>query len=97
MTAEEPKAKRLGIEAFMGKNQKTSHMTREEAQAFKRRWELVNKAEKEELAATPVAHKFRQLAALMTSAGKFGWPNNRETEEAQVRNRWARLRRAYNV
>ena len=87
----------LEIEASMGKNQKTGKMTREEVQAFKRRWEIVNNAEKKELATTPVAHKFRQLMALMASVGKLEWTGNRETEEAQVRDRWVRLRRACNV
>jgi putative transcriptional regulator len=87
----------LEIEASIGKRQKTGHMSRGEAQAFKRRWEIVNMAEKDELAATPLVHKFHQLAALMTSAGILGWTGNRETEAAQVRDRWARLRKAYNV
>jgi putative transcriptional regulator len=87
----------LEIEASMGKNQSPGHMTRGEAKAFKRRWEIVNTAEKEELATTPVAHKFRQLMSLMTTAGKLGWTSNMETEEAQVRDRWALLRRCSNV
>jgi transcriptional regulator with XRE-family HTH domain len=34
-------------------------LTKEEAQAFKRRWQAVNAAENEELASTPVAVKFQ--------------------------------------
>jgi len=68
-------------------------LTREEAQAFKRRWETVNAAEREELGSTPVAHKFRQLAALLASAGKLGWTEALAEEEDLVRERWARLRR----
>ena len=67
-------------------------LTREEAQAFKRRWEIVNTAEREELGSTPVAHKFRQLAALMASAATLGWTETLSAEEDQVRKRWARLR-----
>jgi putative transcriptional regulator len=66
-------------------------LTRGEAQAFKRRWEAVNAAEKEELGSTPVAHKFRQLTALLASAGTLGWTE--AAEEDLVRQRWARLRR----
>jgi transcriptional regulator with XRE-family HTH domain len=68
-------------------------LTRGEAQAFKRRWETVNAAEREELGSTPVAHKFRQLAALLASAGKLGWTEALAEEEDLVRERWARLRR----
>jgi transcriptional regulator with XRE-family HTH domain len=68
-------------------------LTRKEAQAFKRRWEAVNAAEKEELASTSAADKFRQVAALLASAGKFGWTEAQTVEEDQVRERWARLRR----
>lgn len=70
-----------------------ARLTRGEAQAFKKRWEAVNAAEREELAATPVAHKFRQLAVLLASAGKLGWTGALAAEEEQVRDRWARLRR----
>jgi transcriptional regulator with XRE-family HTH domain len=72
-------------------------LTREEAQAFKQRWKVVNAAEKEELASTPMAHKFRQLAALMTSAEELGWTEALAAEESQVRDRWTRLRRAYHA
>ena len=50
----------LELETSLGKNQKNDRMTRAEAQAFKDRWEVVNTAEKEELASTPMADKFRQ-------------------------------------
>jgi putative transcriptional regulator len=71
-----------------------SRLTRREAQAFKRRWEAVNAAERQELAATPVARKFHQLAALMNSAAALGWTEVLAAEESQVRDRWIRLRRA---
>jgi hypothetical protein len=87
----------LELEASLGKNQKNNRMTRAEAQAFKDRWEVVNTAEKEELASTPMADKFRQLAALLTSAGKLGWTRDMEAEEPQVRDRWVRLRRVYHT
>jgi transcriptional regulator with XRE-family HTH domain len=68
-------------------------LTRQAGLAFKRRWAAVNAAEREELGSLPVAHKFRQLAALMASAGKFGYSQARAAEENQIRKRWARLRR----
>lgn len=72
-------------------------MTKEEAQAFKKRWELVNAAEREELASTPMMLKFRQFAVLLASAGQFAWTKEMEEAEKQVRERWARLRRVYGV
>ncbi|MBM4274341.1 MAG: helix-turn-helix domain-containing protein [Deltaproteobacteria bacterium] len=72
-------------------------LTRKEAQAFKRRWEVVNAAEKKELASTPVAHKFRQVAALLASAGKLGWTETLGAEDDLVWERWARLRREYHA
>lgn len=72
-------------------------ITKAEARSFKRRWKAVNAAEREELRATPAAHKFRQLAALMASVGELGWTEALAAEEAEVRDRWNRLRRAYRV
>jgi len=86
----------LEMEAALGAGL-AARLTRVEAQAFKRRWEAVNAAEREELGSTPVADKFRQLAALLASAGKLGWTEDLEVEEGQVRERWARLRREYHA
>jgi putative transcriptional regulator len=72
-------------------------LTREEAQAFKQRWQTVNTAEKVELASTPVAHKFRQVAALLASAKQLGWTEAQEGEDDLVRERWARLRREHHA
>jgi hypothetical protein len=74
-----------------------SQITKTEAQAFKRRWATVNAAEREELQATTVAQKLRQLAVLMASAEELGWMEALAAEEAQVRDRWSQLRRAYDV
>lgn len=72
-------------------------LTKGEAQAYKKRWEAVNTAEKEELASTPVVHKFRQVAALIASAGQLAWTEAQTEEEDQVRERWARLRQKYHA
>ncbi len=85
----------LEMEAASGEG--SGRLTKGEAQGFKRRWEAVNAAEREELASTPVAHKFRQVAALLASAGKLGRTETLAAEEDLVRERWARLRRGYHV
>jgi hypothetical protein len=65
-----------------------------EAHAFRARWQLANTAEREELRTTPIAHKLRQLAALMASARMLGETTDHGEEEAEIRSRWNRLRRA---
>lgn len=72
-------------------------LTKSEAQAFKKRWEAVNAAEQEELRMTDMATKLRQLAALMASVSELGRDEARASEEAEVRKRWKRLRRACGV
>lgn len=72
-------------------------ITKAEARAFRRRWKAANAAEIEELRSTPISQKFRQLAALMASAKQLGWTKTLEKEEADVRDRWNRLRRAFHV
>lgn len=72
-------------------------LTREEASAFRERWEMVNTAEQAELRATPLAYKLRQLAALMTSVPSLGWTEALAAEEAEVRARWNRLRAALHA
>jgi transcriptional regulator with XRE-family HTH domain len=80
--------------ASTGEKAPVGHLTRSAAQDFQRRWQRVNAAEREELSFTPVAHKFRQLAALLASAGALGWTAApAAAEEGRVRLRWARLRR----
>jgi predicted ArsR family transcriptional regulator len=69
-------------------------ITREEGRAFRKRWEAVNAAEREELRAMSGEEKLRQLAALMASRDLFDWTEEMR-EEAEVRQRWNRLRRAY--
>lgn len=81
----------LEMEAALGQNS-ANRLTRGEAQSFRKRWEMVNAAEREELASTPVSQKFRQVAGLLISARKLGWTEALEAEEDQVRERWAKLR-----
>ena len=86
----------LEMEATSSKDSAVG-ISREEAQAFKRRWEAVNAAERGELATTPLADKFHQVAALLTSAQKLGWTEDSAAEENLVRERWAQLRREYHA
>ncbi len=72
-------------------------LTKAEAQAFAARWKMVNAAEREELRATPLVTKLRQLAALMASVDRLGWAQALAEEEDEVRERWRKLRKAYGV
>ena len=72
------------------------HLTKQEARAFKQRWDAVNAAERQELASTPVAQKFRQLEALIASARQLGW-TDLTAEDDGVWERWARLRKRVHV
>jgi len=67
-------------------------LTRTEARKFRAGWKLVNAAEKMELQSTSLDQKLRQFAALMASADAMGWTEALAVEEAEVRERWNRLR-----
>jgi len=69
-------------------------LTKEQATAFKRRWELLRPREIAELRATPIEVKLRQLAALMASVRDLGWDERLAEGEAAVWRRWKRLRDA---
>ncbi|MCH8805086.1 MAG: hypothetical protein IH986_03250 [Planctomycetes bacterium] len=70
-------------------------LTKAEAEAYRRRWQLVNDAEREELRHTSVEQKFRQLAVLMASCDALGWTEQLAQEEEDVRVLWIRLRKIY--
>jgi hypothetical protein len=74
-----------------------NRITKLEARAFKTRWKIVNKAEREELRDTPVIEKFKQLVALMSSAKELGWTKALVAEDKEVRGRWNKLRKYYHV
>jgi len=77
---------------------KKNHITKKEALEFKKRWETVNKAEKQELRETSAFKKMQQLAALMSSIKAFvGWDDILALEENKVRERWNRLKEVYSV
>lgn len=72
-------------------------LTKDEARAFKARWEEVNAAECRELRRMSPTHKFRQLTSLMRWVNELGWSGILAEEEREVRERWNRLRRVYRV
>lgn len=76
-----------------------SSITAEQARWYldPERWRLVEEQEILELRSTPMEIKARQLAALMAARHLFSEDRNRENEVAEVRARWARIRRAYGV
>ena len=75
----------------------TKTMTRDDGEAFKARWAMVNTAERDELRTTSMDKKLRQLAALMASVEKLGWDEALAAEEIQAREQWRRLRQAYGI
>jgi hypothetical protein len=81
----------------MKKQNKEVRITKSAALKFRRRWKLVNAAEKSELRCTPIAEKLGQLAVLMASAKELGWAEAPELETKEVRARWTRLREVYRV
>ena len=70
-------------------------LTKKEARAFRSRWRLVNQREKEELRTTSLEIKLQQFNTLLAWAQEFGWTAALGAGEADVRNRWARLRKAH--
>ncbi len=68
-------------------------MTKEEAIAYRTRWQALNAHEIEELRAMSPAERLRQAAALMASVDAFGWRDQLASGEDEVRARWMRLRR----
>ena len=70
-------------------------LTKAEARAFRERWRRVNAREAEELRSTPLEVKLQQFNTLLGWAHQFGWAEALSEGEAEVRERWARLRKAY--
>jgi hypothetical protein len=70
-------------------------ITKAEARAFRARWQRVNAREEEELRSTPPEVKLQQFNTLLGWAHQLGWAEALGEGEAEVRQRWARLRREY--
>ena len=71
-------------------------LTKSDALAFRGRWYRVNAKEAEELRRTPMEVRWQQFNTLLTWARQFGWSAALAEGEAEVRGRWARLRKAYH-
>lgn len=69
-------------------------LTAKDARNYLRRWSLVHEAETNELRAASMETKARQLAVLMASRDLFSADQTRDHELIDVRQRWARIRRA---
>lgn len=74
-----------------------SFITKEKMQAYLSHWKIVNAAEREELLNTSMEQKLRQLNSLLVSVKQMGWEDSLAEGEAEVRERWNRLRKAYNA
>lgn len=69
-------------------------ITKSEAIAFRKRWKILNDAEREELRISPIDKKIEQLAKLIASAKQIGWTRLLAEEENEVRIRWNKLRKS---
>jgi hypothetical protein len=72
----------------------TTPMTEAQIHEYQQRWRQINAFERAEVRRTPISVKLRQLVALMASARELGWDTRRPSEDAVVRQRWRRLRKA---
>ncbi len=63
-------------------------MNADDVRAYKRRWELVAEAEREELERMSPAQKFADLAMLVEAARSLGGTTGEDAATAQVRRRW---------
>ena len=73
------------------------HISKAEAEAFRTRWALVNARQRDLLRQMSLEEKLRQVAILMASAKALGWEHKLAEGDAEVRDRWARLRKAFHV
>jgi hypothetical protein len=72
----------------------TPPFTKAQARAFRERWRLVNAREEEELRSTSMEVKWQQFNALMRLGQQLGWCAGPREGETEVRERWARIRKA---
>lgn len=62
--------------------------TKEDALAYKARWEAVRELELEELRASSPYDNFRALATLMSAARLFGWSTRDPAEDESLQADW---------
>ncbi|MBI5195132.1 MAG: hypothetical protein HZA10_02285 [Nitrospirae bacterium] len=75
----------------------SNRITKEEALKFKKRWEMVNEAERQELRKTTAKQKLQQLTVLMGWVDDFRWGSALKAEEIEVRELWIKLKRLCHV
>jgi hypothetical protein len=73
----------------------SGHLLKETAEEYRRRWQAVHEAEIEEIEQTPLATKLRQLSLLVESRNLFATKPDFSPEDAEVLDRWNRIRRYY--
>ena len=64
------------------------------AARYRERWAIARERLNEELRASSMETKLRQLGSLMQSAREMGWSQLLDEEDNAVRARWMALRRA---
>jgi O-methyltransferase involved in polyketide biosynthesis len=70
-------------------------MTKAQARAWRKRWKLVNAREMQELRSTSPEIRLQQFNNLLAWAQQLGWTEELRRGEADVRERWIRLRKAF--
>ncbi len=70
-------------------------MTKEEALAYRAKWQLISEIEEQELRNAPLELKVKQLAAMMEAVEAFGWAEALAAEVEDVRRRWIRLKSSH--
>jgi len=72
-------------------------MEKQDAQAFRDRWQAVAEIEKRELQQASFAQRWRQFNAILQMAldMKLAWPEESIDEIVAVRQRWLRLQEVY--
>ena len=70
-------------------------ISKAEARSFRNRWQLVNLREEEELRSTGIDVKWQQVKTLFGWAHLLGWSEALREGEAEVRERWAKLRKMH--
>jgi hypothetical protein len=88
---------RMGMYVSGAYNPTMARVTPEEAQAYARRWVLLQEFEAAEMRRTSMDTRLRQLSALMASRELFATEPDRELQVQAVRERWARLRQAFGA
>lgn len=75
----------------------TRRVTKAEGLALRQRWQQINAREEEELRSTSLEVRLQQFNTLLGWAHAFGWAESLAEGEAEVRDRWVRLRKAYRL